>query len=279
MKRAVLLGAVAVLTLAACTQVKPGHVGIKINQYGSGAGVEPNAYGVGTYFVPIGSSMVEYPTFTQTYTYTRAENEGKSGGGNEEFNFQDKNGLGLTADIGVSYSVDHGKAPALYSKFRSTAEGLVATQIRNEIRNALNDRAAQMGVEEIYGPKKAQLLNEVQTDTATYFKPYGLNVERLFWAGNIRVPDSVLAQINAKIANEQAALAAVAKVATAKAESDQMIATAQGKAEALKIEGDALRSNPETVQLRAIEKWDGQLPTYASSGPLPFIGNAMNGNK
>lgn len=262
----------AALALAACSQVKPGHVGIKVNQFGSDAGVSGMALGVGTYFTPFGTTIEEYPVFTNTYTYSSSVSEGKTT--NEQFEFQDKNGLGLSADIAVSYSVNSELAPKLYQKYRVDANGIIAGPLRNAIRNALVDRAAQMGVEEIYGPRKQELLDGVQADVARYFAPYGLNIEKLFWAGNVRVPDTVLAQINAKIANEQAALAAQAKVAQATAEAAQQVATAEGHAKAIQIEAQAIKTNPEIIQLRAVEKWNGQLPTYTSNGPMPFIGSA-----
>jgi regulator of protease activity HflC (stomatin/prohibitin superfamily) len=142
--------------------------------------------------------------------------------------------------------------------------------LRNAIRNALVNRAAVLGVEEIYGPKKQELLNSVQNDVTAYFAPYGLNVEKLFWAGNVRVPEVVLTQINNKIANEQHALAAQAQVATVQAEAQQRIAQAEGEAKAIQVQGDTLRSNPEVLRLRAIEKWDGKLP-QVMSGATPFV--------
>ena len=101
MKKTLSLGLCA-LALAACGQVQPGHVGIKVNQYGSGAGVSNESIGVGTYWTPPGTTIIEYPVFTQTYTYTASANEGSAD--NEEFTFNDKNGLNIAADIGVSYS-------------------------------------------------------------------------------------------------------------------------------------------------------------------------------
>lgn len=270
MKRLFVLCAAALL-LAACGQVKPGHVGIKVNQYGSGAGVSSEPLGVGTYFTPFGTSIIEYPVFTQTYTYTGSQNEGSQN--NEEFTFQDKNGLNIESDIAVSYSVNPSLAPKLYSKFRTDAQGLVNGQIRNSIRNSLNDRASALGVEEIYGPKKAQLLADVQADVSNYFKPYGLNIEKLFYAGTIRMPQQVRDQINQRIANEQAALAAQANVATATANAQAKIEAAKGDAEANRLIAESIRTNPEIVQLRAIEKWNGVLPVYTGgSGPMPFIG-------
>ncbi len=75
-----------------------------------------------------------------------------------------------------------------------------------------------------------------------------------------------------KIANEQAALAAQAKVAQAQAEADQQIALARGEAESIKIRGEALRQNPEVARLQAINKWNGVLPSVVGGGqPIPFI--------
>ena len=264
----IVLGA---LTLAACGQVRPGHVGIKVNQYGSGAGVENQSLGVGTYFTPFGTTIIEYPVYTQTYTYSQNSQEGSNN--NEEFTFQDKNGLNISSDIAVSYSVNPSLAPRLYSKFRVDAAGLVSGQIRNAIRDSLNNRASALGVEEIYGPRKQALLQAVQGDVAAYFAPYGLNIEKLFYAGTIRMPDAVRDQINLRIANEQAALAAQANVATATANAQAKIEAAKGDSEANKLIADSIHANPEIVQLRAIEKWNGVLPVYSGgAGPMPFIG-------
>ncbi len=49
------------------------------------------------------------------------------------------------------------------------------------------------------------------------------------------------------------------------------MAKAKGDAEAIQVEAEAIRTNPEIVKMRAVEKWDGHLPTYAGGGPLPFI--------
>jgi regulator of protease activity HflC (stomatin/prohibitin superfamily) len=239
-----------------------------VNQFGSSAGVSDDALGVGTYFTPYGTTIYEYPVYTNTYTYSTSATEGSTN--DEAFNFQDKNGLGLSADIAVSYSVNTQLAPKLFQKYRIDAAGIIAGPLRNAIRNALVNRAAVLGVEEIYGPKKQELLNSVQNDVTAYFAPYGLNVEKLFWAGNVRVPEVVLTQINNKIANEQHALAAQAQVATVQAEAQQRIAQAEGEAKAIQVQGDTLRSNPEVLRLRAIEKWDGKLP-QVMSGATPFV--------
>ncbi|HWE44455.1 MAG TPA: SPFH domain-containing protein [Caulobacteraceae bacterium] len=254
-----------------CThQVHPGYVGVLVNNIGSEAGVQNKAKGVGIYFMGFGQKLYEYPVFTRTYSWTHAANEQTDS--NEEFQFQDKNGLALSSDVAVSFSVDPTKAPKLFQKYRTDMDGIIAGPLRNAVRDALVTRASDMSVEEIYGARKAELLRSAEGDVRRYMAPFGLTVERLYWAGNVRLPDTVLAQINMKIANEQAALAAEAKVATAKAEAQQQIETAKGEAESIRIRGEALRSNPEVARLQAINKWNGVLPSVVGGGqPIPFI--------
>ncbi len=251
-------------------RVLPGYVGIRVNNIGSDAGVVSRALPVGWYFAPPGVNMYEYPVFTRTYAWTSSRTEQNDI--DESFSFQDKNGLGLRADISVAYHVDPLRAPILFQRYRADMDAIIAGPLRNAIRNAIVERASELGVEEIYGPKKAALVNAALADVQRYFTPVGLQVEQLYWAGNIIVPDAVLAQINAKIANEQAALAAQANVATAKANADARIARAEGDAKAIQVEAEAIRTNPEIVKLRAVEKWDGRLPTYTGgNGPMPFV--------
>ena len=262
---------VALVAIPGCTrQVHPGNVGVLVNNIGSDAGVSAHPLGVGIYFVGFGQQIYEYPVYSRTYTWTQSTTEQNAV--NEEFQFQDKNGLALAADVAVAFSVDPSRAPKLFQKYRTSMEGIMAGPLRNAIRDALVTRASQMSVEEIYGPRKAELIHQAEGDVRNYMAPFGLAVERLYWGGNVRLPDTVLAQINMKIANEQAALAAQAKVAQATAEANQQIALARGEAESIKIRGEALRQNPEVARLQAINKWNGVLPTVVGGGqPIPFI--------
>ncbi|MEJ2408255.1 MAG: SPFH domain-containing protein [Novosphingobium sp.] len=262
------LVAIGLLASTSLARVEPGNVGIRVNNIAGG--VSPDSLGVGWYLSPPGTHIYEYPVFTRTYTWTA--NPTEQSPIDESFTFQDKNGLSLSADVAVSYHVDPSRAAILFQRYRTNMDQIIAGPLRNAIRNAIVERAAQLGVEQIYGDHKAELIQTAQKRVEAFFAPVGLQVEQIYWAGNIVVPKQVLAQINAKIANEQAALAAQANVATAKADAQARVAKAQGDAQAIQVEAEAIRTNPEIVKMRAVEKWDGKLPTYSGSGPLPFLG-------
>lgn len=77
--------------------------------------------------------------------------------------------------------------------------------------------------------------------------------------------------IETKVTAEQSALAAKNKLEQVKYEAQQAIESAQGKAKAIQIEGDALRNTPQITELRWIEKWNGTVPQFWGSAN-PFIG-------
>lgn len=68
---------------------------------------------------------------------------------------------------------------------------------------------------------------------------------------------------------------------TADAESYKISKMAAARAEAIKLEADALKNNPELIQLRLIETWDGVLPTFTGGNGIPMldVASMMNNKK
>ena len=77
--------------------------------------------------------------------------------------------------------------------------------------------------------------------------------------------------IESKVTAEQLKLKADRDLERIVVEAEQKVADARGKAESIRIEAQALLSNPQVVELRWIEKWNGEVPTYWGSA-TPFIG-------
>ena len=69
---------------------------------------------------------------------------------------------------------------------------------------------------------------------------------------------------------EQEAFAAQNKLEQVKFEAQQRVEEAKGKAEAIRIEAEALRKSPQVLELRALEKWDGVLPKVTGEN-VPFV--------
>jgi len=150
-------------------------------------------------------------------------------------------------DVGTEYKsrlID----PALQESVKAstakyTAEELITKreQVREEIRNHVKDKLAPRGIE----------VDDFNIVDFSFSRSFNEAIE-------------------AKVTAEQSALAAKNKLEQIKFEADQKIAEARGKAEAMRVESEALKSNPQVLELRAIEKWDGRLPAV-TGGATPFV--------
>ncbi len=95
-------------------------------------------------------------------------------------------------------------------------------------------------------------------------------------SANVRnlVTDPALEKAIMEAANRQFQINAKQKeVELAKAEADRQRVEAQGLADAIRIKASAvsIQGGKEYVDLKAIEKWDGQLPQTMSGNATPFI--------
>src|SRR3989338_4049922 len=79
--------------------------------------------------------------------------------------------------------------------------------------------------------------------------------------------------IEAKVTAEQNALAAKNKLEQIKYEAEQRATTAKGEAEAIRIQAQAIQQQGGAayVNLKAVEKWNGTLPTYMMGDTVPFV--------
>ncbi|RTZ61533.1 MAG: prohibitin family protein [Gammaproteobacteria bacterium] len=69
----------------------------------------------------------------------------------------------------------------------------------------------------------------------------------------------------------QAEAAAAERRLAAEAEAYQIEAASKARADAIRREADALKDNPELIQLRIAEKWDGVLPRFSGGGAVPLL--------
>lgn len=193
--------------------------------------------------------------------------------------------------VSVSFAVPAGKVGDLYSTF-GTIENLTARVI---------DRQVPQAVENVFGQfnaitavqdrnklvtnlniaiKKAMenypvIIESVQVENLSFSPAYEKSIEERMQAEiavTKREQDFAQAKISASItvANAQAEADSQLAKATAAAKATRL----QGEADAaaIKAKSDALSNNPQLVQLAAVDKWDGVLPTQMVPGStVPFV--------
>lgn len=151
-------------------------------------------------------------------------------------------------EIGIQYNIRL-IDPALQESVKSTTAKYTAEELitrREEVRDAI----------------RAHLVEKLE--------PRGILIDD-FNIVDFQFSASFNQAIELKVTAEQSALAAKNKLEQIKFEAEQKIAEARGKAEALRIESAALQSSPQILELRALEKWDGKLPTVMGDGTTPFV--------
>lgn len=260
-----------ILTLSMITidKVPAGYRGVIVSLYGSSKGVNEESVGVGRYWLGWNKELYLFPTFLQNYSWR----------GQQAITMQTSEGLSICTDAGITYSIKPDNVVKVFTKYRLGIEEITNTFLHNMVRDAMNEVASTMTVEQIYGSQKEDFITRVNNIVRKEAFENGIEVDKIYLVGSFLLPDNVVNSINAKIQAAQNAMKVENEVATAKAEAQktvveaqanaqQIIIKAESQAKANRILADSLTK--EFVSYQAILKWDGQLPKI-TSGATPFI--------
>lgn len=294
--RRAVLGIVVVIAVlwigcATTTRVDAGHVGIRVKLAGSDRGVQDMPVVTGwVFYNPITEQIVVFPTSVQNVVWTASLHEGRSV--DESITFSSSEGVNVNADIGLSFHIEPSLAPRLYGRFRQNDMiALADGYVRNTVREAFNDVASKMPVQDVYGAGKSKMLADVTQKCREVLGKDGFVIDQLTINGALRLPQNVADAINRAMEATQNAIQSENRVRQVKAEADQAITQAHGAAEAArqKAQGDAdalliraraeakaneiirLSTSPAVLQYRALEHWDGKLPTFNGAGQMPML--------
>ena len=248
-----------------CERIDAGHVGVKVNLYGSQKGVDGITEVTGMVFYnPFTTKIYEFPTFVQHKEYT----------GEESFSINSKDGSEFKVSPIVNYQIKTEKVPFIFGKYRRSLEqienGFLKTSVYDAFRIATNSYTADSLISNregfearVRGILEKQLYAE------------GFLIQQ--FTSNLVYPETFVNAINAKNNAVQQALKAENDVRTAEANAKIKVATANGNADALlvqaKAESEANRMKQQTltpllIQQQYIEKWDGKLPVYGTTPQL-----------
>jgi regulator of protease activity HflC (stomatin/prohibitin superfamily) len=287
---ALAVGGIVVVGCQTTTRVDAGHVGIRVKLAGSDRGVQDMPVVTGwVVYNPLTEQIVLFPTSVQNVVWSQSVHEGQPF--DESITFSSSEGVNANSDIGLSFHIEPGLAPKLYARFRlNDLEKLSDGYMRNTVREAFNDVASRLPVQEIYGAGKSRMLADVTQKCRDVFSKDGIVIDQLTINGALRLPQNVMDAINRAMEATQNAIQSHNRVAQVEAEAQQAVTQAHGQAEAArqKAQGDAdalliraraeaqaneivrLSMTPAILQYRALEHWDGKLPEYNAT-QLPLL--------
>lgn len=276
---------------ATLMRIDAGHVGIKVKLAGSARGVQDIPVVTGwVIYNPLTEQIVAFPISVQNVVWSQSREEGQKV--DESLTFSSQEGVNVSADIGVSFHIEPSLAPHLYLRFRQQDLMVLAHgYMRNAVREAFNDIASRMAVQDIYGAGKGKLVADVSLRLHDVLGKDGFVIDQLTINGALRLPENVAQAINRAMEATQNAIQAENRVRQVRAEAEQNIAQAHGGAEAARqrAEGEAdailIRARAEAksneiirlsttgtvLQYRAIERWDGKLPLMQSGDKMPML--------
>ena len=197
----------------------------------------------------------------------------------------------VSTQVTVQYSLVGEVAPLTFQKI-GDREIVSATLIEPAIQESVKAITAQYTAEQLV-TKRAEVKLQIQEAINNFIditlKEKGVvNALRI---ANVAITDFDFSDefnkaIELKVKAEQEALqaknekarrvtqaeaAAAEKELAADASAYEIEVASKARADAIEREAKALKNNPELIQLRIAEKWDGKLPRFSGSEGVPLI--------
>jgi regulator of protease activity HflC (stomatin/prohibitin superfamily) len=250
----VIFGAVAnvVYVMAECITIVPaGHVGVQVTL----GEVSQSTLSEGLHFVNPMSSVrnIEVRMVTAKLPASSAGT---------------KDLQQVHTEIVLNYRLDGSKAAHIYKDFGLDLETRVILPSLSEAFKAVT---AHYTSEELI-TKRDEVSTKIRDEVAVKLAKYSVGVNDISLV-NFGFSAEYQRAIEAKVIATQEKLKAEQDLARIEVEAKQTIAKAEGRAKAIQIETQAINSQggASYVQLKAIEKWDGKLPTTNAGSTIPFI--------
>jgi regulator of protease activity HflC (stomatin/prohibitin superfamily) len=267
-KNLIILGVAAFIlglfSITSCEIIDAGHVGVKVNLYGDGKGIDDVTEVNGRVFYnPFTTKIVEFPTFIQHKEYKHNGEDNPD----ESFVVNSKDGSEFHVSPLLNYSVKRDRVPYIFGKYRVTLDEIESGFLKTAVYDAFRVVANSYTADELISNRE-QFEVKVRKVLETHLLPEGFILAQ--FTSNLVYPQTFKKAIEAKNNAVQSALTAENRVKQAEAEAKIKIAQAEGNAQAMltsaKAEAEANRMKQQTItpmllQLEYINKWNGVLPT------------------
>jgi regulator of protease activity HflC (stomatin/prohibitin superfamily) len=185
-------------------------------------------------------------------------------------------------DVDVYYQIDAGKAPDILTRWPGDLvqvekeDGMRAgmNYVQRQAREAIYSAVAGFKSDVVHTKRTeiaAEVMKSLQTNLDAeagkgWFFVRSVNIRNLVTDPALENQIKLAAQEQFKLQQEEN------RLKTARVEADRKRVEAQGAADAIRINAQAIavQGGKEYVELKAIEKWDGKLPA-TMAGVVPFV--------
>jgi regulator of protease activity HflC (stomatin/prohibitin superfamily) len=172
----------------------------------------------------------------------------------------------VTSRIALNYHLDPDSVNRIWQEVGRSYNTRI---ISPAIQEAVKATTAKFTAEELI-TRREEVKEEIKANLAERILARGIVVDE-FNIIDFDFSKAFNEAIEQKVTAEQLKLKAERDLERIVIEKQQAITQAEARAQAIQIEAQALRTNPAVVELRWIEKWNGETPEYWG-GASPFIG-------
>lgn len=171
-------------------------------------------------------------------------------------------------DIVINYRLTPAKVPHIFKEFGLDVDTKVLGPAINE---SFKSAVGHYTSEELI-TKRDAVNADIMSRLSEKLAPFNIVVNNVSLV-NFGFSKAYQDAIEQKVIATQAKLRADQDYERIQVEAKSRIAQAKGEAEAIAIQASAIQhqGGAAYVQLQAIEKWDGKLPSVMGAGPTPFI--------
>ena len=243
---AVIAGLVITLLSNAFVVVPAGNAGVVFNVFG---GVQDGELPEGFHVIlPFIQKGTLYDVRQQELTLS--QNTG------DQITSRSSEGLEINADATILYQVVPTEAAEIH---QDIGPSFVDVRVRPEVRSQIRDAIAQFNAAEHISTSRQEVSALIEKGQSEVLATANIRVLAVLLR-DVRIPNSITQAIEQKQAAEQqiqveenrrqqAQIAAQRAIIEAEGERDAKIARAEGEARALELRGEAIRTNPEIIQL------------------------------
>lgn len=233
-----------ILVLNALGTIPAGERGVLL-QFGA---VQDRVLGEGLYVkIPLVQSVVKLDVKVQ-------KDEVEAGASSKDLQI-------VTSKIALNYHLDPDNVNKIWQEIGINYNTRI---IAPSIQEAVKSVTAKFTAEELI-TKREEVKDQIKLNLSDRLANSNILVDE-FNIIDFSFSPAFNEAIEAKVTAEQLKLKADRDLERIIIEADQKVAEAQGKAEAIRIEANALRANPKVVELRWIEKWNGVVPQFWGGG-------------
>jgi len=172
----------------------------------------------------------------------------------------------VTTDIVVNWHLDASKVNKTYQQIgdeEAVRDRIIIPAVNEMVKAA----TAQLNVSEVLS-QRTKLKADIDELLRVRLEKHGVLLDDVSIV-NVNFSEEFNKAIEQKQVAQQEAERAIFKAQEASQTAQANINLAKGEAEANRLKRESL--TPELLQLRAIEKWNGNLPQYFGGGTLPFV--------